>query len=662
MADVLPNIWPLLPPVPNPRQRLLRVYSVDPSMATRLQTRLINEATVPVTWEPLKPGPIGEYIEVVDYDPSTSVDDPSTGGVTGVFYPPVDLDHPNLLEEHGLRPSDGNPMFHQQMVYAVAMRTIRSFEEALGRRSMWAPHKYVDEKGVWHDDFVRRLRIYPHALRARNAFYSPERKALLFGYFPASDDIGSGTIPGGTVFTCLSFDVVAHETTHALLDGLHPRFIEPSNLDVLAFHEGFADIVALFQHFSLPDLLNDQISRSRGDLSARNLLAQMAVQFGHATGGYGALRDYLGHIDPETHEWIPNQPTGQEYLTTTEAHDRGAVLVAAIFDAFLNIYRNRTGDLLKLATGGSGILRPGEIDPILVKFLADEAAKTAGHVLRMCIRALDYVPPVDINFGDYLRAVITADADLVPNDPMGYRVAFLEAFRLRGIYPRDVRSLGEASLLWHKPDDELDGMGQMLIQLAFDDGQKKSTAAQILQDLAQQHNMRTDRETIYNLARKGRSQLHRKLQQLPVTDHARIEKLLGITLADDRKFEVHSLRPCRRVGPDGDVRTDLVIEITQSVRLNDHLDEVPRLPPDADPIDVALANQNSFLFRGGATLLIDAETGEVRYNIIKNISSQKRRERQLEYRNGQSGLLRLYFGDRAEDTEPFAMLHRTTVQ
>jgi hypothetical protein len=30
-----------------------------------------------------------------------------------------------------------NPHFHQQMVYAVAMRTIRNFEIALGRRALW---------------------------------------------------------------------------------------------------------------------------------------------------------------------------------------------------------------------------------------------------------------------------------------------------------------------------------------------------------------------------------------------------------------------------------------------------------------------------------------------------------------------------------------------
>ena len=46
----------------------------------------------------------------------------------------------------------------------------------------------------------------------------------------------------------------------------------------------------------------------------------------------------------------------------------------------------------------------------------------------MCIRALDYCPPVDITFGEYLRAIITADCDLVEDDRLRYRVAFVEAF------------------------------------------------------------------------------------------------------------------------------------------------------------------------------------------------------------------------------------------
>jgi hypothetical protein len=97
----------------------------------------------------------------------------------------------------GLRPSESNPRFHQQMVYAVAMKTIEYFERALGRVALWAPRfvtyehngKSSNEKNVKKHvemHYVRRLRIYPHALREANSFYSRDKKALLLGYFPAS--------------------------------------------------------------------------------------------------------------------------------------------------------------------------------------------------------------------------------------------------------------------------------------------------------------------------------------------------------------------------------------------------------------------------------------------------------------------------------------------
>ena len=74
----------------------------------------------------------------------------------------------------------------------------------------------------------------------------------------------------------------------------------------------------------------------------------------------------------------------------------------------------------------------------------------------MCIRALDYLPPVDVTFFEYLRALITADFDLVGDDRHNYRVAFVEAFRRRGIYPQNLdptaaetpRTLSVDTLRW----------------------------------------------------------------------------------------------------------------------------------------------------------------------------------------------------------------------
>jgi hypothetical protein len=101
-----------------PKHRLLRGYAFDPSLASSLETSEVSQILYKIPWEPLPQqaggngpmptGPLGEYVEVVDYDPPS-----------GCFYAPVDLDHPAILAQNGLAPSEGNPQFHQQMVYAV---------------------------------------------------------------------------------------------------------------------------------------------------------------------------------------------------------------------------------------------------------------------------------------------------------------------------------------------------------------------------------------------------------------------------------------------------------------------------------------------------------------------------------------------------------------
>ncbi|RUT97893.1 peptidase S8, partial [Mesorhizobium sp. USDA-HM6] len=331
-------------PLPPP-QRRLRIYALDPSVAKRLDSVSVYQATLQVPWddEPsadkaLQPGPIGEYLEVVDVDPASNR-----------IYDPVDLNDKVLLAQDGLPPSEGNPKFHQQMVYAVAMTTIGHFERALGRRALWAPH-YSQSPGRAGDmtvkaHYVPRLRIYPHALRAENAYYSPEKKALLFGYFPATGNEGDVTTPGTTVFSCLSSDIIAHEMSHALLDGLHRRFQEASNPDVPAFHEAFADIVALFQHFTLKELVNFEIGKARGELSAASLLSGIAKQFGEGSGRAGPLREYGGAGMADL-----------DYGKTVEAHDRGSILVFAVYQAFIAIADRRTDDLIQLATGGNRLL------------------------------------------------------------------------------------------------------------------------------------------------------------------------------------------------------------------------------------------------------------------------------------------------------------------
>ena len=97
----------------------------------------------------------------------------------------------------------------------------------------------------------------------------------------------------------------------------------------------------------------------------------------------------------------------------------------------------------------------GDIHPDLTQRLAAEAARCAERVLQMCIRAIDYCPPVDITFGDFLRGIITADLDYAPEDKSGFRIVFIESFREWGIYPRGVTSMGVDALAWPSGDELL---------------------------------------------------------------------------------------------------------------------------------------------------------------------------------------------------------------
>ncbi len=239
------------------------------------------------------------------------------------------------------------------------------FERALGRKALWARRRPAKKGEVVPDDgFVRKLRIYPHALREANAYYDPEKIALLFGYFQAADSSGS-VVRGSGIFGVVSHDIVAHETTHALLDGLHPRYSERTNVDMAAFHEAFADIVALFQHFSMPESLTRQIRQAKGSTTdIGRSLGQLAQQFGRrraCTARYG--------VSSAKSDLRPRCCADD----MTEPHTRGAILVSAVFAAFLTIYKSRCADLIRLATNGSGILPGGEISVDLANRLGERS-------------------------------------------------------------------------------------------------------------------------------------------------------------------------------------------------------------------------------------------------------------------------------------------------
>jgi hypothetical protein len=646
------------PPVAGPARRRLRIFARDPSLGASLRTVRDLEATVDVAFEErLLPGPVGEYLAIVDVDPATDR-----------IYSPVDLNALDLALSDGLKPSEGNPQFHQQMVYAVAMRTIEVFERALGRRALWASGR---QPGDTHASaFCRQLRIYPHALRQLNAFYDPSRVALLFGYQPSAADARSSVPEGTMVFTCLSTDVIAHETTHALLDGMTPGYRDASNPDVLAFHEGFADIVALFEQFRLRDLVARQLDVRDRKLSMAGTLGALAGQFGRASHkGAGPLRDYA------TRAGKPPEERTQQYDIDLPVHELGAVLVSAVYDAFLAMVDKRTEKPMRLASGGSGMLPEGELHPVIAEALTDEICQAAADIQRIAIRALDYLPPNDLTFGDYLRAMITADEDAWPEDRSGYRVAITEAFRRLNIYPRGLRALSDETLAWRRPPAHL-ARAAWLKPMVHDFGLQPGP------DFTREwmHAKSCERADVAQRAIEAALDADLAEKDMP------LHTLLGLEPELPRYAENMTIHPESRQG-----RTNIHVE---GVRPKIREQSATEVRERSLAFDVVLrvrqrrpervgAGGRRFWFRGGATLLIDPYARvvapkdeeragqftvhpEIRHAIRKNMLSKRRLEEELKWRDSRSGggVQATYFGEPDAPGNPmaaggpFAMLHR----
>jgi hypothetical protein len=353
-------------------------------------------------------------------------------------------------------------------------------------------------------------------------------------------------------------------------------------------------------------------------------------------------------------------PTALDRLT--EPHERGAVLVAAVFEAFLTIYQRRSTDLIRLA----GQPAPGvALHPDLVGRLVREATKSADHVLRMCLRALDYLPPVDVRFGEFLRAIVTADTDLVPVDPFGYRIAMIEAFRRRGIVPDGCLSLAPDSLLWEGDNSVPPLTIGDLPDIKLDYVQTRKEAADVAEknrETVQDWIMGED-DTREDLAWQeacgvlfrtnlGKEQPYTVLNWSP-EGNSKTPRMRP-------NVEVHSVRATRRIGPDGQDVRQLVIEVAQ--RRRGFFDPDQQDAEDAeDRTGKRIPAPPDFIFRGGATLIFDMFSKKLRYAIRKRITDNKRLKEQREYLLDRAGgnLGMAYSGIDNFAREPFAMMHRS---
>jgi hypothetical protein len=571
------------PPKPSPRKgegtsvlpatRRISVIAQDPSI-TRPDGRILM-AQIEVPAEDLVAGPIGYRVQVVDYDTST-------GRYHGAHELPLSVDDEPDAWRQGESSIVGNRRFHAQNVYALMMKTLARFEFALGRRIGWSFGGH-------------QLKVAPNGVMDANAFYSRNVEGLVFGYFP-----GRGQ---KTIYTCLSHDVVVHETTHALIDALRKRYLDPSGADQAAFHEGFADVIALLSVFSQVELVAELLQRGAGrgtlikdkDVGAealrRSALFGLAEQMGremHAVRGDALRRS--AEIKAGR-KWLEDR----EYR---EPHLRGEILVAAVMNAFIAAWTER----LQAAKADNQTQH-------VVKRVAEEGCDIAAALATVWIRALDYMPPVHISFGDALSAAITADLEVRPDDSrFDLRGNLLKSFAAYGIEPASTRP--DAPGAWEFCEGKLN-----YERVRFD-------------------SMRSDKDEVFRFIWENRDELE---------------------LRPGAYTEVLSVRPCTRLGKDGFTLRETVAEYYQVARLTEEELRQKRIKLPAEyAAELRRARAERQARRGhslraagdgdaseaetapvtpvyGGGVLIFDEYGKLKYHVHNDVFGAERQTERLQY-------------------------------
>jgi hypothetical protein len=543
--------------VPYYPTRKLTVLALDPSVK---DGRKILRTQIEIPNEAVSKGPRGYRVHIIDYDSTRNVlyrAAPVPAAMNRDDDLPVDP-FQKLTDAALLR----LPEFHCWMTYGIIMKTLSRFEFALGRRIGWAFDGH-------------QIQVSPHAFGDANAFYSDRSQGLFFGYFPSLD-------AKRTIFTCLSHEVVAHETTHALLDGLRERYTDPSSPQQAGFHEAFADIVALLSIFCAESIVAKLVDLGMPNVSATTVRrSDMTVDKLRSSALLGLAQEMgseLSGIHGQALRRSATLPPRTDYLTSSQFHEPhtcGEVLVAAVLNAYLDVWIKRLrviGDASKLDRNRA----------------AQEGAEIADRLLTMCIRAVDYCPPTDLQFCDFASAVLTSDWELNPKDEkFEIRESLLQWLKDYGIPPRSNGFPGRQEGSWDPPPDPE----------AFQ------------YDRTHFDSMKSDYDELFRFLWENRKPF--KLNEQAFT-------------------RVLSVRPCVRTGRDGFVLRETAVEYHQ--RLKVFAKELSRLKirkPEDMPDDTEVT------LYGGNAVIFD-EYGHVKYNIGNAIiqdgrEEQKKQSDRLQY-------------------------------
>ncbi len=246
----------------------------------------------------------------------------------------------------------------------------------------------------------RRLNLYQNAVRQLgeepdlNAFY--DRDGFQFFEF---------TEGKRTTFSGASTDVVAHEIGHGLLDAMREDLWDTPFLEVSAFHEAFADCVAILT------ALNDSTSRTalqRIGLGRRNFLETTAED----------LSEAVRRIAPDHNAAAPRRAlnTLRWQLPSSLPNDGGPGVLINESHSFAQIFTGCFWDLLRKLLGTAR---------------TSAALRTAaGTAAKLLVAGAQDAPESPRFFQAVGRAMVLADGE--ENDG-AHHVAIKDAFAAHGI-------------------------------------------------------------------------------------------------------------------------------------------------------------------------------------------------------------------------------------
>ncbi|HSJ52126.1 MAG TPA: hypothetical protein VLC52_00145 [Anaerolineae bacterium] len=332
-------------------------------------------------------GPVSERVAVLDLDAETGL------CRKGVRFRPPRGKTPGSYRLRLPTPEDlvgpGGNQFRAVNVFATVLRTMTMFEEpdTLGRRLTWA----FD---------APQLLLVPHAGELPNAYYERLSHSIQFFYFRADQP------PYPTIYTSLSHDIIAHETAHAILDGIAPDLYSAVTPQSLALHEAIADLTSLIMAFRSGTLRRWVMDQTGGRIDNATAFSWIAEEFGRARDPLGRA-DYLRSVfnnktlDPD--DRTLDEQGRPNLVRRYEPHLLCQVLTGALYTVMVNIHEQLKGQY-----GGD--------DPAARQRAAAKALyQAAQRFKRMILRALDFLPPGEVSFGDYGRAIIASDQASYPS-------------------------------------------------------------------------------------------------------------------------------------------------------------------------------------------------------------------------------------------------------